>query len=95
MNLQPRPLAGICVATPDGAYFDRQDRCGDQDDGKVQIIVVGRMNFAPIEYENAINDHFNDRRWEIESIEFMTNIKEEMNRLTRARGFVSIIFKAS
>jgi hypothetical protein len=73
----------IHVSERDGAYFfKRRD--------VIQVIVVGPMNFTPMEYEIAVREK-TGYLWELSSAEFMS-LSAENKKIGLRRGFVSLIF---
>jgi len=97
IEFTPRPSRGICLSSPDGAYLDvRIDR--------MQVIVVGPMRHAPVEYLRALCEAFDNDSIELVSAEFMTmknddladqspEVRAERDRIAMLRGFVSMEFE--
>jgi hypothetical protein len=89
--LKPQPPEGVHVSTADGAYWKEEE-------GVAHIIVVGPMQGAPVDYENALNEMFEhsiglNGNWVICHSEFMSPPRDiATRRVILHRGFYSLWF---
>lgn len=83
ISFQPFPEGGVCVGSPDGDYYKRNNN-------KAQVIVVGLMKATPIGYANAVM--ISDRgilKVDILDVKFI-KADPPLDTISLERGFFSI-----
>jgi hypothetical protein len=93
-ELIPMQIDGVVVSSPDGAYF----KIGYDEVGQinaVQVIVIGPMRFAPIEYQIAVRERVTHELFDIASMEFLDTalLDTGVKKIVMQRGFVSMILE--